>query len=68
MYIPNLQEKHVYVRVYPLCRGRKERARETTFHGGCEKRGVAMCDIVFIISPHWDVLNAIACTFSSAQC
>ena len=30
MYIPNLQEKHVYVRVYLLCRGRKERARDTT--------------------------------------
>ena len=38
------------------------------FHGSCEKRGVAMCDIVFIISPHWDVLNTVACTFSLAQC
>ena len=68
MYIPNLQEKHVYARVYLLCRGRKERVRDTTFHGSCEKRGVVMCDIVFIISPQWDVLNAVACTFSSAQC
>ena len=33
------------------------------FHGGCEKRGVETCDIVFIISPFWDVLNTIACTF-----
>ena len=33
------------------------------FCGGCEKRGVVTFDIVFVISPHWDVLNAIACTF-----
>ena len=33
------------------------------FRGGCEKRGVVTCDIGFVISPHWDVLNAIASTF-----
>jgi len=33
------------------------------FCGGCEKRGEAMCDIVFVISLHWDVLNAVARTF-----
>ena len=33
------------------------------FCGGCEKRGVAICDIVIVISPHWDMLNAIAHTF-----
>ena len=37
------------------------------FRGGCEKRGVAMCDIVFITSPHWDASNGVAHTFDSVD-
>ena len=37
------------------------------FRGGCEKRGVAMCDIAFITSPHWDALNGVAHTFDSVD-
>ena len=37
------------------------------FHGGCEKRGVAMCDIAFITSPHWDASNGVAHTFDSVD-
>ena len=33
------------------------------FHGGSEKRGVVTCDIAFITSPNWDVLNGVAHTF-----